>query len=284
MKIGNYEIIPLETGTFGLDGGAMFGIIPKPLWEKNNPADERNRIILGARTLMLKSNDKIILIDTGMGTDWEEKFANIYKLNFNSTLKNSLETAGVKPEEITDVILTHLHFDHTGGSTKYEENKWIPAFPNAKFHIQKKQFDHAINPNEKDRGSFIKNRFLPLAEEGVVNYVDGDVRFDDYIEFITVNGHTDSQQLIKISDGSKTLLHCGDLIPTSSHIPLPYIMAYDLRPVITLEEKKNLFPKALEEDWIFYYGHDPYFTASKIELTEKGYRAKNKVKELDELT
>ncbi len=284
MKIGNYEIIPLDTGTFALDGGAMFGIIPKPLWEKTNPADEKNRILLGARTLLLKSDEKIILIDTGMGSDWEEKFAKIYKLNSSPTLTDSLLANGIKTDEVTDVILTHLHFDHTGGSTKKEGEKWLPAFPNAKYHIQKEQFDWALNPTERDRGSYIKNRFVPLADEGLVNFVDGDALFDETIEFITVNGHTKSQQLVKISDGNKTLLHCGDLIPTSSHVPLPYIMAYDLRPLQTLEEKKKLFPRAVEEGWFFYYGHDPYFVASKIERTEKGFKATNKVKFLDELS
>jgi len=283
MKIGNYEIIPLETATFKLDGGAMFGIIPKPLWEKTNPADEKNRITLGARTLILKKSNRIILIDTGMGNNWEAKFEKIYDVEKEKSIGKVLSSVGIKPEDVTDVILTHLHFDHTGGSTCREGNEWVPTFVNAKYHIQKAHYQWALKSSERDRGSFIQNRFVPLARHGVVNFVEGNFILDDNIELITVEGHTISQQLVKISDGNKTILHCGDLLPTSSHVPLPYIMAYDLFPLKTLEEKKKLFPKALEEDWIFYYGHDPYFVASKLEKTEKGFKATNKVKNIDRL-
>ncbi|RMD50772.1 MAG: MBL fold metallo-hydrolase [Ignavibacteria bacterium] len=277
MKIGKYDLIPLETGTFGLDGGAMFGIIPKPLWERTNPADEKNRIKLGARCLLLKSNDKNILIDTGVGSYWDEKFYKIYDLqNQTTNLENSLTENGITPDQIDEVLLTHLHFDHTGGSTKFEGGKWVPAFPNAKYIVQKEHYEWAINPSDRDRGSFIKNRFEPLREEGVLELTN-EKQFDDEIEAVIINGHTFSQQMIKISDSSNTLLYCGDLLPTSSHIPIPYVMGYDLQPLITVKEKKEILPKAVDENWILFFEHDPYCIAGTVEKTDKGFKLKEKV-------
>ncbi len=270
MKIGKYTLHPLETGTFGLDGGAMFGIIPKPLWERTNPADEKNRIKLGVRCLLLKSDTRNILIDTGVGKFWDDKFYKIYDLqNEKSYLEKSLEEVGVSAEDITDVILTHLHFDHTGGSTKLENERWIPAFANAKYYIQKEHFDWAMNPSDRDRGSFIKERFEPLISEGVLQLLET-TEFDDEIEFIIINGHTFAQQMVKISDSNQTLLFCGDLLPTSSHIPIPYVMGYDLQPIVTVKEKKEILSKAVEEDWILYFEHDPYCLAGKVTRNEKG--------------
>jgi glyoxylase-like metal-dependent hydrolase (beta-lactamase superfamily II) len=171
MKIGKYDITTLETGTFALDGGAMFGIIPKPLWETTNPADDKNRITLKAKCMLMRSDNKIILVDTGMGSFWDEKFQKIYDVDqSDNTLLNSLKKYNLAPSDITDVIITHLHFDHTGGSTVFENGKWIPAFPKAKYHVQKKHFRLATNPTDKDRGSFIRERFMPLAEEGVLEF------------------------------------------------------------------------------------------------------------------
>lgn len=272
MVIGKYKLDIVETGTFALDGGAMFGIIPKPLWQKTNEPDELNRIKLGARCLLLRSTSKTILIDTGMGGHHDEKFLKIYGVDQSvTTLEKSLSSLGVEPADITDVLLTHLHFDHTGGSTKFENGKWIPAFANAKYYIQKKHFEWAKNPSERDRGSFISHRFMPLAEEGVLNFVDGSQDFDDEIFLIEINGHTFSQQLMKISDSKETLLYCGDLLPFTSHIPLPYVMGYDLQPAVTVEEKKKLFPKAVEENWKLYFEHDPYTVMATAAKTEKGY-------------
>ena len=254
MKIGKYEIKVLHTGTFALDGGAMFGIIPKIMWSRINPPDEQNRITLGAKVLLLESESKKILIDTGFGLNWDEKFNNIYRVdNSINTLANSLMTENIKEDEITDVMLTHLHFDHTGGSTRLENGKWVPTFPNAKYHVQKKHFDWALNPSEKDRASFITNRFLPLAENGILSFIDGEEEFDEHIKFLPVNGHTFSQQMIKISDQSDTLIYCGDLFPTSSHIPIPYVMGYDLEPLVTIAEKKKVLPQAINENWKLFF-------------------------------
>lgn len=270
MQIGKYKLKTILSGTIALDGGAMFGIIPKPLWEKTNPADEQNRVTLSTRNLLLISDDKKILIDTGMGNKWDEKSKNIYKINPDLNLDFALEQNGVKPEDITDVLLTHLHFDHTGGSTKYQDGKLVPAFPNAKYFVQKKNFEWATNPSERDKGSYIKENFLPLVKEGILNLIDGEIEFDNNISFRIVNGHTFAQQMIKISDSSNTILYCCDLMPFVSQIRIPYLMAYDLQPLVTIKEKKKYLQLAADENWYLYFGHDPQFAAATVKHTEKG--------------
>jgi len=271
MKIGNYELISIEAGNLFLDGGAMFGVVPKTLWQRTNPSDELNRVALKTRSLLLQSESKKILIDTGIGSNWDSKFQKIYSVNENNLLYESLKINEINPAEITDVILTHLHFDHTGGSVNFINSKWEPAFPNANYYIQKKHFDLAMNPTEKDRASFIKERFIPLIENGLLKFIDGEAMFDDYISFIQSNGHTNSMQLVKISDSSKTLLYSADLFPFASHIPLPYIMAYDLNPLETLADKKKILKQAVDENWILYFEHDPEITAATVSMNLHGF-------------
>ncbi len=281
MKVGKYEIQIINSGYFWLDGGAMFGIIPKPLWEKTNPPDSANRIKLSTRNLLLQNGKRKILIDSGMGNKWDAKSKSIYSINQNEfSLDNELVKAGISAGEITDVIITHLHFDHTGGSIKLENEKLIPAFPNAKYYVQKKNFEWAVNPSERDRGSYIKENFIPLYEAGVLNLIDNNINFDDEIEFLVVNGHTFSQQLVKISDSSSTILYCGDLIPTSSHIPIPYVMGYDLQPLMAVQEKKNILSQANEEQWKLFFEHDPEFALATIKRTDKGFQVDEKFREL----
>lgn len=280
MKIGKYELKAIQTGTFGLDGGAMFGIVPKPLWQKYNPADEQNRITLGARCLLLDDGKRKILIDTGLGENWDEKFKQIYCVEQpEKPIVTALKKYNVNPKEITDVLLTHLHFDHTGGSTSLVDGKWVPTFPNATYYIQKKHFEWATNPVEKDRASFVKNRFMPLHEAGVLKLID-QKEFDDEIEFIVIHGHTFSQQMVKISDSSNTLVYCCDLLPTSTHVPIPYVMGYDLQPLATIQEKKNLYPKAIEENWILFFEHDPEIAAATITQADKSFALNNIFTEL----
>ncbi|MCX6175638.1 MAG: MBL fold metallo-hydrolase [Ignavibacteriales bacterium] len=272
MKIGKYELKVIETGVFGLDGGAMFGIIPKPLWSKFNPADEQNRVTLHARNLLLLSDSRKILIDTGIGSDWDEKFIRNYRLDqTENTMSHSLNKLGIKPDEITDVLLTHLHFDHTGGSTYLKDGNWIPTFPNAKYYVQKKHFEWAINPTDRDRGSFIQNRFMPLHNEALLNFIDGEVQFDDEIEFLTINGHTSFQQMIKVHDSSNTVLFCGDLFPFTSHIPIPYVMGYDLQPLVTVQEKKKILPIAIEQNWKLFFEHDPEVIMATVAESQRGF-------------
>jgi len=270
MQIGKYKLVTVISNYFALDGGAMFGIIPKPLWQKTNPPDEQNRIALSTRNLLLISDDRKILIDTGMGNKWDKKSKSIYKIDENISLQTSLNSVGVSCEDITDVILTHLHFDHTGGSTKYENGKLVPSFPNAKYYVQKKNYEWAVNPSERDRGSYIKENFEPLTKEGVLNFIDGETEFDDNISFKIVNGHTFAQQLVKISDSSNTILYCCDLIPFVSQIRIPYLMGYDLQPLITVQEKKKYLHSAADENWFLYFGHDPQFAAATVKHTDFG--------------
>ncbi len=280
MKIGKYNIHTVNSGYFYLDGGAMFGIIPKPLWEKTNPADEANRIKLATRNLLLVSDDKKILIDTGLGNKWSKKLSEIYRIEQDVyTLNSSLAKLSVKPENITDVLLTHLHFDHTGGSTEMIDGKLVPAFKNAKYYVSKKNFDWAMNPSERDKGSYVKDNFLPLFENGVL-YFFNDKLFDDEIDLIEVNGHTFGMQLIKISDSANTILFCADLFPFTSHIPLPYVMGYDLQPLLTVEEKKQILLKVVDENWKLCFEHDPFYPFATVEKTETGFRVKEKFNEL----
>lgn len=272
MQIGKYKLFAVNSGFFKLDGGAMFGIIPKPLWEKTNSADSHNRIKLATRNLLLISDSRKILVDTGMGDKFDKKSSQIYDIDQHEySLEKSLAEHGVSLDQVTDVILTHLHFDHTGGSTKLENGKLVPTFKNAEYYVSEKNFNWGSNPSERDRGSYLKDSFIPLAEEGILKFYDR--QFDDEIEFIEVNGHTFGQNLIKISDASNTVLYCADLFPTASHIPLPYIMGYDLQPLVTLEEKKKIIPKAVEESWILFFEHDPETAAARVVKSEKGYKA-----------
>ncbi|HEX2961454.1 MAG TPA: MBL fold metallo-hydrolase [Ignavibacteriales bacterium] len=276
MKIGKYTLEILEAGSFALDGGAMFGIIPRPLWEKENPADGKNRIKLSTRCLLLTSEDRKVLVDTGMGDKWDEKSYNIYDIHMPGSLTDLLGQRGIRSEDITDVILTHLHFDHTGGSTRYVDGKLVPSFPNATYYVQKKNLDWALSPSDRDKGSYIKDNFVPLLEHGVLKFFDGNQAFDENIELIEMNGHTFGQQLVKISDGENTFVYCGDLIPLASHTHLPYIMGYDLQPLVTLEEKKSLLTKAAEGNWKLIFEHDPYSACATVTLTDKGFKIKER--------
>lgn len=279
MKIGKYSVNIIESGYFGLDGGAMFGIIPKPLWERTNPADKENRIKLATRNLLLISDSRKILVDTGMGKKWSDKNKEIYAVDQNNfSMENSLSKLNLKPEDITDVILTHLHFDHTGGSTVRNNGKLEPAFPNAVYYVQKQNYQWAINPSERDAASYIKENFTPLNDAGVLMQIEGEKKLDDEIDLIIVNGHTFGQQLLKISDSENTILYCCDLFPTTSHVPLPYVMGYDLQPLVTIEEKKKILKSALDEDWKLFFEHDPETAFAAVGSTEKGIRLKEKYK------
>ena len=281
MKVGKYKLSIIESGSFGLDGGAMFGIIPKPLWQKTNLADDANRVRLTTRNLLLESDSKKILIDTGMGDKWDDKSKNIYAVDEKLSMDSALSGKGLKSDEITDVILTHLHFDHTGGSTIKVNGKLQPAFPNAKYYVQKQNFEWAVNPSDRDKGSYIKENFQPLMEEGVLHLIDGNKNFDDEIEFFVINGHTFGQQMVKISDGKNTFIFCSDLIPFYSHIPLHYIMGYDLQPLVTLQEKKKYLKIAVEENWKLFFGHDPEIAFATVKKFGEGYLVDEKFRSFE---
>lgn len=271
MRIGNYELAPIETGRFGLDGGAMFGVVPKPLWEKLHPPDERNRITMAARALLLRDGTRTILVDAGNGTKLPEKLAAIYRVDTRSdALVASLSARGVSPDEVTDVILTHLHFDHAGGATHRVDGVLKPTFPNARYHVQRDQWEAALRPTERDRASFIPEDFLPLRDHSLLDFAEGEGELLPGIRLRLLHGHTTALQAPLISDGATTLFFCADLFPLASHLQLPWIMGYDLRPLVTLEEKRRVLGEALEQQWILFFEHDPRIVAGKLEAGEKG--------------
>lgn len=273
MKLGRFNIHPVEFGRFKLDGGAMFGVVPKPLWSRATSVDEQNRIDMAARGMLIQSDERNILVDTGIGYKMSEKLNQIYAVDFSTyTLEKSLRKLGLDENDITDVIITHLHFDHTGGSTKInEDGKIVPTFPNAAYWVQESQYHWALNPSDRDRASFMLENYVPLQESNCLNQVDGDVELFSSISVLKIDGHTFGQQMIKVQDGNETILYCADLIPTVAHIPLPYIMGYDLQPLITLEEKKRYLPQIYDEGWVLFFEHDPNVIMAKVEKREKGF-------------
>ena len=279
MKIAGYKLYPILTSQFRLDGGAMFGIIPKTLWERKMASDELNRIQMVTRSLLLVSNDKRILIDTGNGDKWQEKFKKIYEIDTKSvSLVSSLAEVGFTAEDITDVICTHLHFDHIGGNTKIEDGNIIPAFPNAKYWMSQVNWNVANSPSEKDQGSFMRDDWVVLAENDMINFVSDTSQFLQNIVLIISNGHTPGMMLPVISDNSNTLVYGADLIPTSAHITLPWVMAYDVQPTMTIEEKKQLYIDAVDQNWILFFEHDPDIVACTIQHDGKNYKKNNIVK------
>lgn len=275
MQLGKFNIDSVETSIFALDGGSMFGVVPKVMWSKAyDPGDELNRIPLAARPLLVRWEDRIVLIDTGNGTKMSDKLAAIYGIDKEkSSIENALSKFNITADEITDVILTHLHFDHSGGSTNYVNGIAEPVFKNAKYYVQKEHFNWAQNPTEKDRASFLKDDFMPLFSSGMLELIDGEGQLFDGINLITTFGHTHAMQAVKITDEGNTILYCADFCATSAHVPVPYVMGYDNQPLVAIEERKKILPQAYEEGWIFAYEHDAKIQASKIISTEKGFRS-----------
>jgi glyoxylase-like metal-dependent hydrolase (beta-lactamase superfamily II) len=272
MKIGPYTLHPLETGRFALDGGAMFGVVPRPLWEKAAPPDGRNRIAMASRALLLQGGGRKILVDTGNGAKWDAKLADIYRMDTaEHDLVRSLRALGLTPADITDVILTHLHFDHAGGSTVRTGGALRPVFSRARYYVQREQWEAAQRPTERDRASFFPDDFLPLQEAGVLRFTEGDGEIFPGIGLAVFHGHTSALQCPVIRDDNTTVLYCADLIPMTPHVALPWIMGYDLRPLVTLEEKRRTLLRAAEERWILFFEHDPQTAAATVRRGEKGY-------------
>ncbi len=278
MQIGNYKLYSIQTGLFRLDGGAMFGVVPKPLWSKTNPADERNRIDMCMRSLLLVSDKRKIIIDNGVGYKISSKLNEIYGVDHSKyTLENELKKAGYSTGDITDVIITHLHFDHAGGSTVRDESgKLQLMFPNAEYHLQKRQWEWALNPSDRDKASFFPENFVPVNEKKQMKLYNGDFKFDEFISLHTVNGHTPAMQLVSVKDDGTTLLYTADLFPTTTHLSLPYIMGYDLFPLTTLEEKKKFLLKIAGENWLLFFEHDAFTETCRVVQNEKGFTAVDK--------
>ena len=266
----------IDTGFFKLDGGAMFGVVPKSIWQRTNPADENNLCNWAMRCLLIEDGDRLILIDTGMGDKQDEKFFSHYYRSGNATLLSSLKSKGFSPSDITDVFLTHLHFDHCGGGTVWnnDRTKVSPLFPNAKYWTNPDHWQWATEPNPREKASFLKENLLPMHESGQLNFTPvGSSPFTQFdIEF--VDGHTDKMMLPRIRYKDNTILYMADLIPSAGHIPLPYVMGYDTRPLLTMEEKKTILQQCADENFILFLEHDPVYECCTVQHTEKGVRLK----------
>ncbi len=272
MIFGNFELYTAWDGYFKLDGGAMFGVVPKTLWTKKDPADEYNRILMSLNPLVIKTDREIFLVDTGIGDKWDEKNLNILGLDRTNSLTASLKQLSISKQDITGVIQTHLHFDHAGGSTENDDGKLRPSFPNARYYIQQGEWNFAMEPNERTRASYLKENYVPLRENKQVEFLHGDEKITRGISVRITGGHTPDHQLIIIESEGKTACYLGDLIPTSSHLKIPYIMGYDTHPMETLKIKKEILDRALKENWLLIFPHSPRMKAGYLLETEKGVK------------
>lgn len=262
VTIGQLELYSVETGRFMLDGGAMFGVVPKTLWSRKIEADEKNRIPMATRCLLIRSRatDRLYLVDNGCGDKFDEKMSSIYSLNFeHSELFRSLDELGVAPDDITDMVFSHLHFDHCGGTTTYDDkNNLVQRFKNATYHVNKRHWQTAQNPNAREKASFLPDNIQPIADSKRLRLLDDRHTFEEGFTTIPVDGHTIGQQLPYIYDSDRTLVYCADLIPTHAHVPLPWVMGYDMHPVQTLKEKEPFLNEAAEKNWYLFLEHDAH--------------------------
>ncbi|MEP7256622.1 MAG: MBL fold metallo-hydrolase [Ferruginibacter sp.] len=282
------NLYTINTGYFKLDGGAMFGVVPKSMWNKLNPADENNMCSWALRCLLIEDEGKLILIDNGMGDKQDAKFFGHYYLHGDDTLDKSLAKHGFTKDDITDVFLTHLHFDHCGGSIKREGDKLIPAFKNATYWSNERHWKWATEPNAREKASFLKENILPIEESGQLKFFDlntesttagnliiHNTSLSNNLSFFTVSGHTDAMMLPKINYKGKTIVYMADLLPSVAHIPLPYVMAYDMFPLTTLNEKKSFLTEAQQNDYVLLFEHDPKNECCNLQMTERGIREKD---------
>lgn len=264
MYLGDIEVRYIHSGNFFLDGGAMFGVVPKPLWEKKSAPDARNRIRLAANSLFVRAANRNILIETGNGIKWTPKLCDIYGIQDGDPLTENLAAAGIQPSQIDMVINTHLHFDHAGGNTKLVNNQAVPAFKNAKYFVQSAELTHAANPTERDRASYFPENFQPIQQSGQWQLLDGDTEILPGVSVVKIPGHNASIQAIKLTGGGKTIFFVADLFPTRHHLRLPWIMAYDLYPLQTLETKRKWLQTIVREGSIIVFGHDPDVPAATL--------------------
>lgn len=292
------KIHVINTGYFKLDGGAMFGVVPKTIWNKSNPADENNLCNWAMRCLLIEEGGKLILIDTGIGDKQDDKFFGHYYLNGTDSLERSLQAAGFSADDITDVFLTHLHFDHCGGCIRREGDKLVPVFRNADYWSNKKHWDWAVFPNDREKASFLKENILPIQESGRLKFIEtpGDeesrqvnegkaderrlatASFTENIAVRFAGGHTESMMLPQIRYKGRTIVYVADLLPSAGHLPTPYVMAYDMFPLKTLQEKKSFLREAAENNYILFFEHDPVNECCEVQATEKGVRLKRAFK------
>lgn len=285
LSFGNFELYPVEAGRIKLDGGAMFGVVPKTLWSKQIPADDKNRIQMGMRSLLIKSKttNNVYLVDNGSGDKFNEKMKAIYGLDYNhSDLISSLKKCGVEAEEITDMVFTHLHFDHCGGSTAFDKNgKLNEVFPNATYHINKQHWETATKPNAREKASFFSENIEPIKYSGRLNLVDDHHEFEPGFATLPMYGHTAGQQLPVFTNKGTTIVYAADLIPTFAHLPLPWVMGYDMKPIQTLKEKEIFLNKAVDGNWYLFLEHDAEHEVITIQKENGKFSLKDSLKLTD---
>ncbi len=282
------KLYSIESGNFKLDGGAMFGVVPQVIWNKTNPADSNNLIDLGARLLLIEDNNRLILIDTGMGNKQSEKFFGYYSMWGDHSIEKSLAQHGFHPDDITDVFLTHLHFDHVGGAVNWNKDKtgYVNAFKNAKYWSNAKHWDWAVHPNPREKASFLPENILPIKESGALHFVDtpvNDILTETPLGFdiFFADGHTEKQMIPILNYKGNKIAFMADLLPTVGHIPLPYVMGYDTRPLLTLSEKEKFLNRAADENWLLFLEHDAHNEIITVQHTEKGVRLKERFNSSD---
>lgn len=268
LDFGLMKIFSVSDGAFRLDGGAMFGVVPRAIWEKTNAPDEKNRVTLGLNPLLVQSEGRNILIDTGIGDKGGEKFNSLYAVDKKRTLTGSLAGVGLKPGDIDIVICTHLHFDHAGGNTTLENGTLMPAFPNARYIVQRGEWEAATSPNERTRASYRPEDFQPLMDAGVLELIEGDGEIVKGISVFRTSGHNRDIQLVAIRSEGRTAVFLGDIIPTTTHLKLPFIMGYDLFPLDTLKAKKEILTQAAEDRWLLVFEHDPSATMGYVSFKD----------------
>ena len=276
------NVFTVETGNFRLDGGAMFGVVPRVIWEKTNPADSNNFCNWAMRCMLIEDGNRLILVDTGIGDKQDEKFFSHFHLNGDASLEKSLANLGFHCNDITDVLITHLHFDHVGGAVKRDNDKFALTFPNAQYWSNQKHWDWALNPNPREKASFLQENMMPIQELGHLNFIQNGNELGENIELLMVDGHTEQQMIPIVNYKGTKVAFCADLIPSVGHLKLPYIPSYDVRPLVTMQEKGLFLEKAVEENYVLFFEHDANKECCTVKSGEKGLKLDNvfKINEL----